>query len=244
MVVFRFCPTLKIFTGSMITRVRQYGKREPNRDAHKIYVVCEGSSDEPRYFDFFAGLSSNLNVITLPSEEGKTDPVKLLERATSLFNEETGRFKLDFSQGDRVWFVVDTDEWEKEGKLAALRAFCQSRNKEISPKPKAYQVWNTAQSNPSFEIWLYYHLYDKSPLTKDVEEAVSFKQFVNGKFQGGFNYEKDPVRLKDAIANAEANYGVGANGALAEYATEVFYLGREINGFVAGELAKLYNKLR
>lgn len=118
MVVSRFCPTLKIFTGSMITRVRQYGKREPNRDAHKIYVVCEGSSDEPRYFDFFAGLSSNLNVITLPSEEGKTDPVKLLEMATSLFDEETGRFKLDYSQGDRVWFVVDTDEWEKEGKLA------------------------------------------------------------------------------------------------------------------------------
>ena len=42
----------------------------------------------------------------------------------------------------------------------------------------------------------------------------------------------------------EPNYGVDANGALAEYATEVFYLGREINGFVAAELAKLYNKLR
>ena len=228
----------------MITRVRQYGKREPSRDAHKIYVVCEGSSDEPRYFDFFAGLSSNLNVITLPSEEGKTDPVKLSDMAASLFNEETGRFRLDYSQGDRVWFVVDTDEWEKEGKLAVLRGFCQSRNETIKPKPKAYPVWNVAQSNPCFEIWLYYHLYDKAPLAEEVEKVVSFKQFVDGKFQGGFNYEKDPVRLKDAIVNAEANFGVDEHGALVEYATEVFYLGQEINGFVAGELAKLYNKLR
>ena len=81
-------------------------------------------------------------------------------------------------------------------------------------------------------------------MSEEVEKAVSFKHFVDGKFQGGFNYEKDPVRLKDAITNAEANFGVYANGTLVEYATEVYYLGQEINGFVAGELAKLYNKLR
>ena len=228
----------------MITRVRQYGKREPSRDAHKIYVVCEGSRDEPRYFDFFAGLSSNLNVITVPSEEGKTDPVKLSNMADSLFNEDTGHYKLDISLGDRVWFVVDTDEWEKEGKLAVLREFCRSRNKAISPKPEDFTVWNVAQSNPSFEIWLYYHLYENSPLAEEVVKSVSFKQFVDCKFQGGFDYEKDPVRLKDAIVNAEKNFRSDSNGSLVEYSTEVFNLGREINGFVAGELAKLYNKLR
>ena len=228
----------------MITRVRQYGKREPSRDAHKIYVRCEGSSDEPRYFDFFAGLSSNLNVVTLPSEEGKTDPVKLSDRAVALFNEETGCFKLDYSQGDRVWFVVDTDAWEKEGKLALLRDFCQSRNEIIKSRFNADSVWNVAQSNPCFEIWLYYHLYNKAPSTEEVDKVVSFKQFVDGKFQGGFNYEKDPVRLKDAITNAETNFREDANGALLEYSTEVFLLGQEINSFVSSELTKLYNKLR
>ena len=98
----------------MTTRNRIYGKLEPSKDAHKIYVICEGKRDEPGYFGFFEGLSSNLNVITIPSEEGKTDPKKLSELAASLFDAETGRLSLDYTQGDRVWFVVDTDEWEKE----------------------------------------------------------------------------------------------------------------------------------
>lgn len=96
----------------MITRIRQYDKKEPSRDAHKLYVICEGSHDEPRYFGFFEGLSSN------------------------------------------------------------------------------------------------------------------------------------PVRLKDAILNAGTNFRVDDRGSLAQFSTEMIYLGQEINGFVSGELAKLYNKLR
>lgn len=231
----------------MITRDRIYGKREPSKDAHKIYVICEGEHDEPRYFSFFEGLSSNLNVITIPSEEGKTDPKKLSELATSLFDPEIGRFSLDYTQGDRVWFVVDTDTWEEEGKIAQLRTFCTDKNDEIfqpQTEVKAYSVWNVAQSNPSFEIWLYYHFYSVVPATEEVEKTASFKHYVNGKINGGFNYSSDPVRLKDAIDNAEANYAVTDEGLLALYATELPVLGREINGFVAAELAKLYNKLR
>lgn len=197
----------------MITRVRQYGKREPSRDAHKIYVICEGSSDEPHYFDFFAGLSSNLNVIPIPSENGETDPVKLSMQAESLFAKDDGKYNLDYSEGDRVWFVVDTD-------------------------------WNVAQSNPSFEIWKYYHIYDKAPDDKEVELSASFKQFVDTKITGGFKNESDPVRLKSAIANASANFGTDKEGCLLLFATEVFLLGQEIYGFVSGEIAKLLNKLR
>ena len=231
----------------MITRNRIYGKLEPSKDAHKIYVICEGKRDEPGYFGFFEGLSSNLNVISIPSEEGKTDPKKLSELATSLFDAETSRLPLDYTQGDRVWFVVDTDEWEKDGKIAQLKSFCQSKNEEIfqlQTELKAYSVWNIAQSNPSFEIWLYYHFYADAPINEEVEKAASFKHYVDGKINGGFNYNTDPVRLKDAIANAEGNYAVTEQGLLALYSTELTRLGREINGFVSAELAKLYNKLR
>ena len=178
---------------------------------------------------------------------GRTDPLQLMARAKVLFDEETGRYSLDYKQGDRVWFVIDTDTWQDEGKIAPLRAFCLEMNESIPAKldeVKPYNSWNVAQSNPAFETWLYYHFYDKTPDENEVAKSVSFKAFVNQSINGGFNYEKDPVRLKDAIANAEANFSVDANGALAEYTTEVFQLGQEINGFVAGELAKLYNKLR
>ena len=109
---------------------------------------------------------------------------------------------------------------------------------------KPYSVWNVAQSNPSFEIWLYYHFYAKAPNPAEVSETASFKQFVDGVINGGFNYNTDPVRLKDAISNAEANYAVTEQGRLGLYATELPALGREINGFVSVELSKLYNKLR
>ena len=42
MVVFLSCRTSKTCTGDMIQRRRDYDKREPSRDAHKIYIVCEG----------------------------------------------------------------------------------------------------------------------------------------------------------------------------------------------------------
>ena len=103
------CLTSKIFIGSMIERRRDYEKKEPCRDAHKIYVICEGSSTEPDYFKFFQGLSSNLEIITIPSVDGKTDPVKLKEQAEVKFLNEMCEYELDYRQGDVVWFVIDTD---------------------------------------------------------------------------------------------------------------------------------------
>lgn len=229
----------------MITRIRQYDKKEPSRDAHKLYVICEGARDEPKYFGFFEGLSSNLNVITIPSENGETDPVKLSLKALERFDPVSGKYSLDYTQGDRVWFVVDTDTWEKEGKISALRAFCAQKNAECKKytETKQYSLWNVAQSNPCFEIWLYYHFYEEAPSVEDVEKAVSFKHYLRGKIHGGFNYESDPVRLKDAIANAEENFAAYEDGVLPLFATEVFELGKEIYPFVADELAKLYNKM-
>ena len=230
----------------MITRVRQYAKKEPSRDAHKLHVICEGAHDEPKYFEFFEGLSSNLNVITIPSEAGKTDPVQLERRAMEKFDFECGCFSLDYSQGDRIWFVIDTDAWALEGKIAVLRDFCKKMNEDIFTRfteIKPYCVWNVAQSNPCFEIWLYYHFYRSAPAIKEVDEFASFKQFVDSKINGGFKYESDPVRLKDAIANAEANFGHGDNEAIALFSTELMFLGKEINNFVSVELAKLCNKM-
>lgn len=236
-----------IFIGNMITRVRQYGKRDVERDAHKIFVVCEGASDEPRYFDFFKGLSANLAVITIPAEDGQTDPVKLMKRAEELFDEKNGRYSLDYFHQDRVWFIIDTDTWEQEGKIDKLRLFCDEKNRETVnefTETRPYDIWNVAQSNPSFEIWQYYHFYDSAPEIEEVQKSVSFKQFAAEKISGGFNYEADPVRLKEAIVNSEANFGHDVAGKISPYATELHILGKEIHGFVGDELAKLYNKLK
>ncbi len=229
----------------MIQRRREYGKQEPTRDAHKIYIVCEGKGTEPAYFAFFEGLSSNLEVITIPPKEG-TDPLKLMERAKQVLLGDDRQYTVEYEHSDTVWFVIDTDAWENEGKIKPLRDFCVQQNSSI-PKDldevKAYNAWNVAQSNPSFEIWLYYHFYESKPNTDDVEKHASFKQYVDSTISGGFDSGKDPVRLEDAIANTEKNTQWDENGKLQDYSSEMFKLGKEIDGFVNSDIKKLRNKL-
>ena len=245
MVAFLSCRILKTYIGNMIQRRRDYDKREPSRDAHKIYIVCEGKGTEPAYFTFFEGLSSNLQVIIIPPTEG-TDPLKLMERAKQMLISEDRAYAIEYQQGDTVWFVIDTDTWEEEGKIAPLRDFCSSLNAAIPQKldeVKSYNAWNVAQSNPSFEIWLYYHFYDNRPIPNEVEKYASFKEFLNSVVSGGFNFEKDQVRLDGAIKNTEKNFALTGLGYPSLYSSEMCKLGAEIIVFVKDDINKMKNKL-
>ena len=230
----------------MITRIKDYEKRAPSRDARKVYIICEGKGTEPDYFSFFEGLSSNLQIIVIPPENG-TDPLKLMALANRKLLDETSKFSMDYMANDSVWFVIDTDTWEEEGKIARLRGFCNDQNATISERyseVKSYQAWNVVQSNPCFEIWLYYHFYDKKPDTSVVESYASFKEFVSTSITGGFNFQRDPVRLQDAISNASATFSIGSDEGPDLYSTEVFHLGEKIFPFVRRHLDRLTRKMR
>ena len=239
------CRTSKTCTGNMIQRRKDYSKREPTKDSHKIYVICEGKGTEPDYFAFFEGLSSNLQVITIPPTTG-TDPLKLMELSKKTLTGEDRLYTVNYQYGDTVWFVIDTDTWEIEGKIAPLRQFCAEQNLHITDnhnEVKAYNAWNVAQSNPSFEIWLYYHIYDSKPIDEDVEKAHSFKEYVNSKISGGFNFQSHPVYLEDAIKHSEEHFSTDDAELIEKYATEMHILGHEILGFTKQELDKLKNKI-
>ena len=64
-----------------IIRPRHYERQEPSKDSRKVYIYCEGSNREYKYFLFFSGLSTNINIIPIPSKDGKTDPEKLMQAA-------------------------------------------------------------------------------------------------------------------------------------------------------------------
>lgn len=228
----------------MIERRRDYGKKNPSRDAHKVYIVCEGKVTEPNYFRFFEGLSSNLQVITIPPSDG-TDPLKLLERAKQILIGKDREYDVEYAHRDTVWFVIDTDTWETEGKITPLRKFCSTKNKSISKEfdeIKSYPAWNVAQSNPCFEIWLYYHLMDTPPEDYDATKE-RFKTYLDRVLPGGFNYDRNPVFIEDAIQNAKVNFRTDKNGKITMFSTEMHLLGTEILGFVKRELSKLKNKL-
>ena len=228
----------------MIRRIKDYGKKAPCRDAHKVYIVCEGAGTEPDYFAFFEGCSSNLQIITIPAEG--TDPLKLMKRAKQVLLNDSSLFSVDYQHGDTVWFVIDTDSWENEGKIDPLRRFCKQQNDNITKlydEAKPYKAWQVAQSNPCFEIWLYYHFYDHEPNGEDIEKASSFKDFVNHSISGGFNFAVHPAFLESATVNANNNFRLGKDMKLGSYSTELFRLGLEILKFTKKELDKLKNKL-
>lgn len=229
----------------MITRRKDYTKHAPSKDASKIYIICEGAETEKNYFSFFKGLSSNLELIVIPPKEG-TDPLKLRDLSKRILLSDTGKYSLDFMQGDQIWFAIDTDTWEKEGKIQPLRDFCANQNDGIVlqySELKPYQAWNVAQSNPCFELWLYYHLYNSLPDETVVKEYPSMKAFVDSLIVGGFDFQKDPVRIEDAIMNSEANFSRQDNGNPRLFSTEQYLLGKEIFKFVGLEIKKLRNKL-
>ena len=192
----------------MIRRIKDYDKHEPTKDSHKIYVICEGKGTEPNYFAFFEGLSSNLQVITIPPTTG-TDPLKLMALSEEKLTGESRQYTVNYQYGDTGWFVIDTDTWETEGKITPLRQYCTEQNQHITDnldEVKAYNAWNVAQSNPSFEIWLYYHIYESKPTDEEVVKFRTFKEFVNKKISGGFDFQTHPVFLEDAIQHSENQF--------------------------------------
>ena len=211
----------------MIERRRDYGKKNPSRDAHKVYIVCEGKVTEPNYFRFFEGLSSNLQVITIPPSDG-TDPLKLLERAKQILIGKDREYDVEYAHRDTVWFVIDTDTWETEGKITPLRKFCSTKNKSISKEfdeIKSYPACNVAQSNPCFEIWLYYHLMETPPEDYDSTKE-RFKTYLDRVLPGGFNYDRHPVFIEDAIQNAKTNFKTDKDGKITLFSTEMHLLGK------------------
>ena len=210
-----------------LVRSRRYERQEPLRDSRKIYVYCEGNKREFDYFRFFCGLSSNVNIIPIPSKDGKTDPEKLMEAAQEEFginSDVSPKFTLDVSQQDNVWFVIDTDSWGS--KITDLRNFCKSQNAGLDN-----ETWYVSQSNPSFEIWLYYHKFSEKPVKNDVDKYSSIKEFVDAQIPGGFDSRKHPAMIEAAIQNAKATYEE-ENQVLKLYSTEVFKLGQVILPFV------------
>lgn len=214
-----------------LLRSRRYERQEPSRDSRKVYIYCEGNVREYDYFKFFCGLSSNVNIIPIKSKNGKTDPVKLMEAAKedfSLGSAENPKFTLDASQHDNVWFVIDTDQWGN--KISDLRNFCKVQNVGL-----CNEAWFVSQSNPSFEIWLYYHFFSSKPRRIDVDKYSSLKAFVDAQIPGGFDSRKHPAKIEAAIRNAHAIYEE-VNNEPALYSTETFKLGRVILPFVKNVL--------
>jgi hypothetical protein len=221
-----------------LSRNKVYEKVAINKDAKKIYIFCEGEEKEVRYFKYFQGFSSNIDIVPIPNDNGQSDPLKLKENALLLFgnnDSEYSRLKLSKEYRDEIWFVIDTDRWNEGDKIQQLRDFCKERNKE-------YTGWYLAQSNPCFELWLYYHLNNNKPEKTEVDDFKTFKEFVNSKIKGGFDHRTMPFEIETAIKNS-ISYFDTENEQPQLYSTEIHFLGKVILPFIKEQLDKCKGRM-
>jgi len=215
----------------MIPRNRLYKKSEPSRDSKCIYIYCEGKKREYHYFNYFRFLNSRINVVIYKLESSDNNsPLGLYEiaRKELIKSGSEGTPKYDFQDDDEVWFVIDKDRW--------------TSIEELKEKIKNHQNWNIAQSNPCFEVWLYYHLYKDMPNLEDIQECRSWKKYLNECIPGGFNSRKHSVYIKNAINNAKNSYRDNSEGLLIG-CTQVFKPAEIIYNFVKNEINEALTKL-
>ena len=194
-----------------------YSKPKKHRDAKIIYIFCEGDVREFDYFNFFADKSSRLKINVYPPFEGQSAPDKLLENADLILKQDIN------SKTDEIWFVIDTDRWE-------IRDFIKKC------KQKKHEV---VVSNPSFEVWLYFHVDDKLPKKRN----FNLKEYLNKRIKGGFDSNIHPLLIETAIDNPRRNFK--GNQQFPEInSTSVFYLGEKIFALTKKEISYYLEKYK
>lgn len=206
-------PKPKIFT---------YQKKAPFRDASLFIIVCEGTNREPGYFRFFDGMSSRVKVVPVVSAIGSA-PRLLIDVAAAKVQELEAN-----DERDKLWFVIDTDRWREQ--LHEIRQECiQNRN------------WEVAQSNPCFEVWLYFHAKAQLPVLEHIDRCNNWKPHLHKVIQGGFNPDFHPIAIETAIINAKAAYQ--ATGYFPESgSTQLWVLGEELLPLIKKELDRLKHR--
>ncbi len=198
---------------------RNYDRELPTKEAKIIYVFCEGARRENHYFKYFKELDSRINVIVyeLDSFENNS-PRGLLEIALSRIEDCSSEFEFDKDK-DEVWIVFDTDTDifnSRDEQIKYVRSICSSKTN-----------WFVAQSNPCFEVWLFYHFFSEIPDLKEIIKCKSWKIYLNDHISGGFDSRKHPVYIEKAIKNAKNNFRI-INDKPSIGSTEIYLLSKNI----------------
>lgn len=193
-------------------RSKLYTKRDASRDGKLYFIFCEGERRETTYFFFFNQIATQIIVQLVPIEDGKNSPMGLFNNACEklIKSEENTNPEYLLNDIDEVWFIIDTDQWGNE-------------IDELRDSVAEYNNWFVAQSNPSFEVWLYYHFVKGKPAAA----VPNWKNFLGEVVVGGFDNRKHPVHIQTAIANAKETFSA-TEGKPDVNTTEVFSLGEKI----------------
>ncbi len=216
----------------MILTNRLFEREAPNREAKSIYIFGEGAKREYQYFKYFREMDSRIKIeIYELKDDEDNSPAGLLSIAQKciLSTEDNPKPKYSFQENDEVWLVFDTDKDKgnsRKTQIEHIRAYCEETSH-----------WFIAQSNPCFEVWLYYHFQTEKPIFEGDEYCTDWKKLVNNSIVGGFDSRRHPIFIEDASVNAEKNY-VSNDGLPDVGSTEIFKLSQSILPLLATKISR------
>jgi len=166
---------------------RRPGKRQYQKT---IFIFCEGSKTEPRYFGALkaARRRSNVRIVVHPGGGKRTDPCYLIQYAVATRTRE-----LDWDpKVDETWCVFDI---EREGDRPNVKEIMEQAGKaEIA----------LAVSNPAVEYWFLLHFESTDrPFVSAQEVIEALRKYVPNYSKGLSVYECVKDRTDHAIAHAQ-----------------------------------------
>lgn len=217
----------------ILSKHRLFKRQDPSRLAKAFLIFCEGQRREFDYFNYFRQLDSRINIVVIPPESDEDNsPEGLYRKATefligSIVNAEPAHHK--DHQYDEIWFVIDTDKWKH--KIKGLKSGIENQDS-----------WFVAQSNPCFELWLYFHFKYQTPEFEGMKDSHTWKSFVNEVAGGGFDCRKHPILITDAISNSK--HGFSETDGYPDFlSTQVFRLAENICEVIEAKLLSTRKKM-
>jgi len=203
----------------MILTNRLFERQPPSREAKSLYIFCEGAKREYQYFEYFREIDSRIKVeVNKLSPDDNNSPKGLYDLAENSFTGDKPKFTLQ--ENDEVWIVLDTDPDKSNSR--------EEQIKQIKEDYKTRVGWFVVESNPCFEVWLFFHKNEKVEEFESDEVCRSWKQKVNGSYDGGFDSRRHPIFIEEAIKNAERNFESGNDRKPLKGSSEVYLLAKSI----------------
>lgn len=107
------------------------GVRKMHRDASLIIIACEGEKTEAQYLSFSCFQNSRVKLCPVPSKEGKSAPVYVLENLKEKAEE------YDLKPGDQLWIVIDGTK----ASHTTFLAVCQGGDRGLQDQGASSLFW-------------------------------------------------------------------------------------------------------
>lgn len=203
-----------------------YTKGAPYLSTRIIFILSGGTKREK---DYFRPLKTDGQIhsvkVAFRSKEGQgLKPYELRELAEDFaknqcfVTEDNSSFHIE--DDDIIYLLQDVDEFSEE-----LFGYLNNKDDNAS--------YRWVISNPSFEIWLYYHYYDNpSSLHEGIamserDRSNWIKEYLNTLIPGGIKSTQALYIVERAIENSKNNYAERDNFPLL-YSTQMHIVAESI----------------